>query len=284
MGGHQERFTWPDRRRAALSLTFDDARASQVDAGVPILDQHDLKATFYVLPSNLEQRLDQWQAASEGGHEMGNHSLTHPCTGNFTWSRENALEELTLDALEQDLLSASDAIERALGATPTTFAYPCGQKTVGRGKDVRSYVPLVARHFLVGRGWLNETANDPTYCDLAQVTALRMDGLSGDTLKGLVDDAIANGFWLVLCSHEIGKPTPGHAMPSGVDPAHLNALCAYARAHADELWTDTVDRVGRYIHSTRHQPDPGRSTVLDAPEHQVQLPHLSAQARTPYTH
>jgi peptidoglycan-N-acetylglucosamine deacetylase len=39
--------TWPRDKRAGLSLTFDDARPSQVDSGTPIRDWYGIKATFY---------------------------------------------------------------------------------------------------------------------------------------------------------------------------------------------------------------------------------------------
>ncbi|HXI40557.1 MAG TPA: hypothetical protein VNH83_11290, partial [Bryobacteraceae bacterium] len=31
-------FHWPDGKRVAVSLSFDDARASQVDVGIPLFD------------------------------------------------------------------------------------------------------------------------------------------------------------------------------------------------------------------------------------------------------
>ena len=42
---------WPEGKKTALSLTFDDARLSQVDQGLPLLDAYGVKATFYVLDS-----------------------------------------------------------------------------------------------------------------------------------------------------------------------------------------------------------------------------------------
>ena len=38
-------FPWPDGARAAVSLTFDDARPSQVDVGLPVFDRHGVKVT-----------------------------------------------------------------------------------------------------------------------------------------------------------------------------------------------------------------------------------------------
>src|SRR5690349_20329548 len=93
----QRPFAWPDGKRAAVSLSFDDARPTQVDAGLPILDRYGVKATFYLSPPNVAQRQEAWRNAAAHGHEMGNHTLTHPCTGNFPWSRTNALEDKTLE-------------------------------------------------------------------------------------------------------------------------------------------------------------------------------------------
>lgn len=45
------RFPWPDGKEAAISLSFDDGRYSQVDTGTKFLNQHNVKVTFYVVPS-----------------------------------------------------------------------------------------------------------------------------------------------------------------------------------------------------------------------------------------
>jgi len=43
-------FRWPNSKRVAVSLSFDDARASQMDAGLPLFDRYHAKVTFYVNP------------------------------------------------------------------------------------------------------------------------------------------------------------------------------------------------------------------------------------------
>ncbi len=50
-------FSWPEGKRAAVSLSFDDARESQVISGTRLLDQYGVKATFYVVPSTMENNL-----------------------------------------------------------------------------------------------------------------------------------------------------------------------------------------------------------------------------------
>ena len=235
-------FRWPKGKRAAVSLSFDDARLSQVDHGLPILDAYGVKATFYVAPYRVEQRLSGWKKAVAKGHEIGNHTLNHPCTGNFPWSREKALEQYCLEDAERELDEANAAIERLLGIKPTTFAYPCGQKFVGRGLSVKSYVPLVAERFIVGRGAFDEVANDPAFCDLAQVTGIDLDGLDFEQVKQLVDEAIADGRWLVFFGHEVGEPARQTTFGSA-----LEAFCRYAQDPANGLWLDTVAAVGQYI-------------------------------------
>jgi len=236
------RFAWPEGRRAAVSVSFDDARLSQIDRGMAILDAHGAKATFYVSPGGLEARLDGWKAAVAAGHEVGNHTLRHPCSGNFKWSREKALEDYSLEQMEREMLDANRFVEERLGVTPATFAYPCGQTFVGRGRHTASYVPLVAEHFLVGRAASNEIHNDPAFCDLAQAASLGSDGKGFEQLKAMVDRAAADGGWLILCGHEIGSG----GYQTTLAPA-LDALCRYCRDPANGIWMDTVEAIGKYI-------------------------------------
>jgi peptidoglycan/xylan/chitin deacetylase (PgdA/CDA1 family) len=236
------RFDWPQGKQVGVSLSFDDARASQVDIGVPLLDSYGVKATFYVSVVPLRQRLSDWKAAVEAGHEIGNHSLRHACTGNFPFSREKALEDYTLEQMAAELDQANAEIEKLLGVRPVTFAYPCGQKFVGRGVGVKSYVPVVASRFLAGRGWRDEMANDPAFCDPAQLLGIDFDGLTWEQLKALIDQAKEKGSWLVLGGHDIGD---GGRQTTRVDT--LRAFCEYARDPKNGVWVDTVANVGRYV-------------------------------------
>jgi peptidoglycan-N-acetylglucosamine deacetylase len=242
-------FRWPDGARAAVSLSFDDARASQVDVGLPILDRNGVKATFFLVPSNADERRDGWKRAVASGHEIGNHSLDHPCTGNFAWSREKALEDFTLERMREQLVGANDRLRAMLGVTPDTFAYPCGQSFVGRGTHTRSYVPLVAEIFVAGRGWQGEAPNDPTRVDLAQVLGREMDGKEFEAVRGLLEEARDAGGWLVLAGHDVGE-----SGPQTTRVAMLEKLLPHLRDPANGYWVAPVGAVARYIDARRH-PD-----------------------------
>ncbi len=235
-------FSWPNGARAAVSLSFDDARTSQVDVGLDLFDRLGVRVTFYVVPSAVEQRLEGWRRLRDAGHEIGNHSRTHPCSGNFAWSRENALETYTLDRIREDLAEANDRIDELLGVTPEVFAYPCGQTFVGRDAETRSYVPVVSEMFLSGRGWRDEAPNAPTFVDMAQVLGMEMDGTSFDEIRAVVEQAKEEGSWVVLAGHEIGD---GGTQTTHVDM--LERLIRYAKDPANEIWLTPVGTASRYV-------------------------------------
>jgi len=240
---------WPEGKRGALSLSFDDARPSQVDNGVPLLNRYKVRATFFVSPDRLKDRLDAWKQAVVAGHEIGNHSLVHPCTGNFPFARQKALENYTLEQMQAELKEANRQVQELLGVTPTTFAYPCGQTFVGRGADVKSYVPLVAQLFKVGRGWLGEGPNDPLFCDLAQILGMPSDDADFDKMRPLIEQAMKNGQWLVFAGHDIKDSGPRQVTRLKM----LEELCRYATDPRNGIWIDTIDKVASHVVAERAQ-------------------------------
>lgn len=235
-------FSWPAGTRAAVSLTFDDARYSQVDKGTALLDRFDAKATFYVVPGAVAERLDGWKNAVANGHEIANHSVVHPCSGNFLWARDKALESYSLESMRAELAQANEELHNLLGVTPETFAYPCGQTFVGRGRQTQSYVPLIAEMFASGRGWMDEAANDPGFVDMAQLTGVEMDGKSYEEVKILVDQAREDGLWIVLAGHEMDD---GGRQTTHLDM--LESLIPYLQDPANGFWLGTVKEIGEYV-------------------------------------
>jgi len=243
-------FTWPDGRRAAVSLSFDDSRLTQIERGIPLLDSFGVKATFYASVARLEPRAARWREAVSAGHEIGNHTINHPCSCNFEWGSPHVLEEYTLQAMERELLAANQHLEELVGVTPRTFAYPCGQKFVGRGAGVASYVPLIARHFVAGRGFRDESCNAPACCDLAQLFGVDLDCMGFAELQSWLDAAAKRGGWLVFAGHDMGVE-----QRQGVSRATLEHACAYLTDPAHGFWVDTVATVGAYVQDQQRAAD-----------------------------
>lgn len=239
-------FPWPEGKKMALSLSFDDARASNTALGIPLLDEFGVKATFFVLPSAVQRDLEEWKKAVDSGHEIGNHSIYHPCSGNFPWARNRALEDYTLDRMQQELVEANEQIESLLGLTPKVYAYPCGQTFVGKGVHTQSLVPLIADMFIAGRGWMDEAPADPYYADLAQLTGMEMDGKSFDELLPLIESASKNGQWLVLAGHDTqdsGNQTTYLTM--------LRELSQYVNDPKNGVWIAPIGTIAQYVKEKR---------------------------------
>jgi hypothetical protein len=239
-------FQWPEGKVMALSLTFDDARLSQADKGIPLLDSFGVKATFFISPDNLLKRIDSWKEALKNGHEIGNHTVVHPCSGNFEWSRHKALEDYTLETMVNELDSASEFIEKNLGVWPVSFAYTCGQTFIGRGVNTQSFIPVISLFFESGRGWRNEGANDPVFCDMANLTAIELDGKSAEEAIQLIDSARSKGQWLILAGHEMDKGGNQTSLLSTIE-----AICRYASDPSNGIWIDTVHNIAAYIRNER---------------------------------
>jgi peptidoglycan/xylan/chitin deacetylase (PgdA/CDA1 family) len=233
---------WPEGKRVAVSLSFDDGRASQVDIGLDVINPAGVKVTFFVNPGALRRRLDGWKRAVASGHEIGSHSVSHPCTGNFPWSLHNALENYTLEQMSQQLDDASAQIQELLGVHPVTFAYPCGQKFVGRGPEMKSYVPLIGQKFLVGRGYMDEYYNDPVFCDLAQASGIAFDNMDYIDMVKNISQAAQQGGWVIFAGHDIGQKAF-----QVTDTIALAALCKYMQDPANGVWVDTVENIGKYV-------------------------------------
>lgn len=255
----EQTFTWPEGKTWALSFSFDDARLSQIETGVPLFNREGVQATFYVMPAPLNNNLEMWKEALKIGHEIGNHTMNHPCTINFDWvTEENAIENYSLERMHNELSESNRRITELLGVTPTSFAYTCGTTSVGRGKQNKSYLPLVAELFTSGRGWLGEAANNPQKVDLAYVLGMKMDNTAFETLKPVLDAAREKGFWVVLVGHEIaasGQEKPGeYEYTTRVDL--LESLIRYARAEHNQAWVAPVGTVAAYIERHRNSVPP----------------------------
>jgi peptidoglycan/xylan/chitin deacetylase (PgdA/CDA1 family) len=250
----EQAFTWPEGKSWALSFSFDDARPGQVETAIPLLNRENITATFYVMPAPVSNNLASWKKALEFGHEIGNHTIHHPCSINSDWVTEDtAIENYTLERMRDELGEANRRIEELLGVAPTSFAYTCGATSVGKGEQNRSYRPLVAELFASGRGWQTEAANDPRKVDLAHVLGMNMDNTSFETLKPVLDAAREKGFWVVLVGHEV--VVPGQDKPDATEYAtHLDlleSLIRYARAEQSQAWIAPVGTVAGYIERQR---------------------------------
>jgi peptidoglycan/xylan/chitin deacetylase (PgdA/CDA1 family) len=98
-----------------VSLTFDDGPGRLTTAVLDVLADHNVSAVFYVVGDQIEAHADEVARIVADGHEIANHSWSHPNLTTLT--RAEILEELS---------TTSVAIERATGVLVTRFRPPFG--------------------------------------------------------------------------------------------------------------------------------------------------------------
>ncbi|MFT4629176.1 MAG: peptidoglycan/xylan/chitin deacetylase (PgdA/CDA1 family) [Dinoroseobacter sp.] len=144
---------WPENS-VVISLSYDDSLSSPLDVALPALQQYGLKASFYVLPSSdfFQQRLTDWREVAKVGHELGNHTLKHSCSGskhNRDWvTASDDLDTQTTKALANEVRLANTLLQAVDGKTNRTFTIPCGDVLAG-GKN---YVEIVSDEFVAVKG------------------------------------------------------------------------------------------------------------------------------------
>ena len=263
-------FKWPDGKKTAISLTFDDGRYTQIDNAVPLLDKYSVKGTFYLRIHRIPARKEEWKKAIGNGHDIGNHSLYHACTGNFDFSRNKALEDYSIEQLEIELDSASKYIKTELGVNPVSFAYPCGNTHIGRGSALKSYIPLVNMKFETGRTWMQESTNNPELCDLSNLSGIRLDGRSFKEIRELIESPSSQGKWIILVSHETREDLIKGMLVTPLEV--LDSICAYALDPLNGIYIDNVHNIAAHIKNQREEK-PFREAMP------YQNPYLSIEQR-----
>ena len=117
-----------ERDDNVIAVTFDASwGADNTPKLLDILDEYDAKCTFFLVGLWVDKYPDMVQAIVERGHEIGNHSATHPHMSKRSESK--MLEELRM---------MSDKVEKLTGVRPTLFRPPYGDYNNSVIRTVRS--------------------------------------------------------------------------------------------------------------------------------------------------
>jgi peptidoglycan-N-acetylglucosamine deacetylase len=102
-----------------IALTFDDGPDKKLTPKLlDLLAAHHIKATFFVIGQNVAAHPEIVARAAREGHEIGNHSWSHPNLG-----------KMSDEAVRRQLRQTDDAILRATGSRPVLLRPPYGSLT-----------------------------------------------------------------------------------------------------------------------------------------------------------
>jgi peptidoglycan/xylan/chitin deacetylase (PgdA/CDA1 family) len=270
--------TWPEGTRAAVSLTYDDGLDSQLALALPALARAELRATFFIasfpgvdhdwaLPNAtdpLSERHLAWQSARAAGHELAAHSVNHPCSVELNPGQPAGFRLVDYDGARMEAELDDNLLRLArLGAeAPVSFAYPCESDRIGIGAGQAQFTDLVRARFSAVRGSRPGLA-DPRTVSLHDVPVVDALGMSSAALIARVDEAVAQGAWVVLLFHGVGEARDCPDLSFRPEECAINYLVTPAAAHDDLLahlasqratiWTAPFGEVARHL-SARTSP------------------------------
>lgn len=105
-----------ETKEKRIALTFDAAWGAEKTSEImDILDQHNIKATFFLVGFWVDKYPEKVKEIHERGFEIGNHSSTHP-----------KLSTLSSEQILMEANTCADKIEELTGARPVLFRPPFG--------------------------------------------------------------------------------------------------------------------------------------------------------------
>lgn len=230
-------------KKCAVCLTYDDGLKTQLDNVIPILDSLGFRATFYVpgyFPG-FKDYVAKWKSVAKKGNELGNHTLFHPCEGQAPgreWvNPDYDLNSYSVAKIVDEIQMANVLLKTIDGKTKRTFAYPCGDIKVSDS----SYVREIKSEFVGARGVEGkmQKIND---IDLFDIGSYMINELPGDSLIGLVKQAVTGNDLLVFLFHGVGG---GHNINVSLE-AH-NKLLHYLKQNEKNIWIAPLVDIAEYI-------------------------------------
>lgn len=105
-----------DTKDKVCAISFDAAWGNeQTDTLLDILDENKVKTTFFLVGDWVKKYPDSVKKIAEKGHDIGNHSSTHPY-----------MTQLSSAKMTKELTDCNNEVKKLTGKTPTLFRPPYG--------------------------------------------------------------------------------------------------------------------------------------------------------------
>jgi sialate O-acetylesterase len=232
------------RKKCSVVITYDDAIDQHLDNAVPVLDSLGLKATFYVtaFSHSMQTRLNEWKKLPEKGHELGNHTLFHPCIGGKgrEWvAKEYNMNNYSLKRMEDETKMSNLILHALDGKTKRTFAFTCGDMKINDS----SFIDGLKNVFPAARA-VRTQMHKINEIDLYNVDCYMVSNYSFEQMKKWVDKAVQTNSLLVILFHGVGG---GNALDVSL-PAHREFL-KYLKKNEKDIWIAPMLKVAEHIKS-----------------------------------
>ncbi len=110
-------------------LTFDDGPSIYTDDILDILDQYEVKATFFVVGKETDSAKKAMKEIVERGHTLGMHSYTHKYADIYS----------SVDSFAEDFLKLQDYLYEVTEVKSTVYRFPGGSSNKVSDLDMRLF-------------------------------------------------------------------------------------------------------------------------------------------------
>lgn len=236
----QSQIEWPAGKKSVIILTYDDALASHLNIAIPQLDSANLKGTFFLNRLASQEHVNRWREAAENNHEIGNHSLFHPClSSKFEADKHYQAESYSTKNLLDEIATMNNLLFAIDNKNTRTYAYPCGETSIGGNSyidSLRNYGIKYARG--VGNSPIMTNFKD---LDVYEVPCMGFpDDVPAEDLINFVKEVQRKNGMAVLIFHGVG----GDYLQVSAD-AH-SKLIEYLK-DTEEIWVTTFEEGLDYV-------------------------------------
>ena len=201
-----------------IAMTFDDGpSAENTPRLLEMLKERHIKATFFLIGQNVASNPELVRRILADGHEIGNHSWTHP-----------QLSKLSDERVTSEITKTQEAINQASGFTPTLLRPPYGAITPRQREWIESQFGLSIILWSVDPfDWKRPGPAVVTQRILSQtqpgaiILSHDIHKQTVDAMPATLDGLARKGYKFVTVSELIAmnkpKPVPSPAVQSGTE-------------------------------------------------------------------
>ncbi len=177
-------------------LTFDDGPSSNTEAILDILDEYDVKATFFVVGKEGEWAREALVDIVKRGHTLGMHSYTHKYKDIYA----------SVEDFAEDFVKLREYLEDVTGVISDVYRFPGGSSNTISEIDMREFAEYLDSWGVRFFDW-NAASGD------GGRQTLSVDELTENALKGIESRETT----VILMHDAAGKPSTVDALPGIIE-------------------------------------------------------------------
>ena len=142
-------------QKKRVYLTFDDGPSSNTEAILDVLEEYNVKASFFVVGKEDDASMEMYRRIVEDGHTLGMHSFSHQYSTIYQ----------SVESFSQDLENLQSLLKSATGKEITLYRFPGGSSNKVSNIGMEEFIRYLKEKDIVYYDW-NVSSGDATSQEL----------------------------------------------------------------------------------------------------------------------